>query len=234
MVVGNGMIAKAFCEYNCVNDILIFASGVSSSNLNLESEFTREYTMVKKYLQAYPEKLFIYFSSCSIEFPDLKDTKYNIHKLNVEKLIQATSDNYIIFRLPNVIDKGGNPNTVINFLFDSIKEDKEFSLWKYATRNIVDIEDVVKIIQYVIENNLYRNDTVNVAYEKSILVEDLIQTIESLLNKKSLKSIINKGSDFKIDISKVSWIMKKLNMQQPSTEELLLKYKIHGTRVKND
>ena len=98
----------------------------------------------------------------------------------------------------------------------------------------MDIEDVVKIIQYVIENNLYRNDTVNVAYEKSILVEDLIQTIESLLNKKSLKSIINKGSDFKIDISKVSWIMKKLNMQQPSTEELLLKYKIHGTRVKND
>ena len=63
MVVGNGMIAKAFYEYNSVDDILIFASGVSSSNLNLESEFTREYTMVKKYLQAYPEKLFIYFSS---------------------------------------------------------------------------------------------------------------------------------------------------------------------------
>ncbi|EQB39192.1 hypothetical protein M947_08545 [Sulfurimonas hongkongensis] len=234
MVVGNGMIAKAFYEYNSVDDILIFASGVSSSNLNLESEFTREYSMVKNFLQEYPKKLFIYFSSCSIEFPDLKDTKYNIHKLSIEKLIQATSGNYIIFRLPNVIGKGGNPNTIINYLFDSIKEYKEFFLWKYATRNIVDIEDVVKIIQYVIENNLYRNDTVNIAYEKSILVEDLIQTIETLLNKKSLKSIINKGSDFKIDIAKVSWIMKETNMQQPSIESLILKYKIHELRVNND
>lgn len=234
MVVGNGMIAKAFYEYNCVDDILIFASGVSSSNLNLKSEFTREHKMVQKFLQEYPKKLFIYFSSCSIEFPDLKNTKYNLHKLNIEKLIQATANNYIIFRLPNVIGNGGNPNTVINFLFNSIKDDKEFSLWKYATRNIIDIEDAVKIIQYIIENNLYRNDTVNIAYEKSILVKDLIQTIESLLNKKSLKSIVNKGSDFKIDITKVSWIMEKLNMQQPSTEELILKYKIHETRVKND
>ena len=65
MVVGNGMIAKAFYEYNSVDDILIFASGVSSSHLNLESEFTREYTMVKKSLQAYPEKLFISFSTFS-------------------------------------------------------------------------------------------------------------------------------------------------------------------------
>jgi len=47
MVIGNGMIAKAFSQYKNNPKVLLFASGVSRSNEKEEASFLREKELIK-------------------------------------------------------------------------------------------------------------------------------------------------------------------------------------------
>jgi len=80
MIVGNGMIATKFKRYEDQDDVLIFASGVSNSSETKDISFLRELEMVKSCLDNFSDKRFIYFSSCSLEDIELKNTPYHLHK----------------------------------------------------------------------------------------------------------------------------------------------------------
>ena len=47
MIIGNGLLAKAFIEYKNNDEIVIFASGVSNSLEEKQSEFKRETDLLK-------------------------------------------------------------------------------------------------------------------------------------------------------------------------------------------
>jgi len=220
------MLASMFIDYKNSNNIIIFASGVSNSSETREKEFLREKTLVENTLKNYRDKLFIYFSSCSLDDPQLSNTPYHIHKRNMEQLIKEISNYYIIFRVPNIIGRGGNKNTIINFLFNKIKQEEVFDLWINATRNIVDIEDLYKIVSYIINNRVFKNIILNIAYEYNYKVEDIVHAIENILNKKAKYNIINKGADLKIDIQKTLPILNELKIVQPTIETLIKKYKV--------
>lgn len=226
MIIGDGMLASMFIDYKNNNNIIIFASGVSNSSETREKEFLREKTLVENTLKNYRDKLFIYFSSCSLDDPQLSNTPYHIHKRNMEQLIKEISNYYIIFRVPNIIGRGGNKNTIINFLFNKIKQEEVFDLWINATRNIVDIEDLYKIVSYIINNRVFKNIILNIAYEYNYKVEDIVHAIENILNKKAKYNIINKGADLKIDIQKTLPILNELKIVQPTIETLIKKYKV--------
>ena len=226
MIIGDGMLASMFIDYKNSNNIIIFASGVSNSSETREKEFLREKTLVENTLKNYRDKLFIYFSSCSLDDPQLSNTPYHIHKRNMEQLIKEISNYYIIFRVPNIIGRGGNKNTIINFLFNKIKQEEVFDLWINATRNIVDIEDLYKIVSYIINNRVFKNIILNIAYEYNYKVEDIVHAIENILNKKAKYNIINKGADLKIDIQKTLPILNELKIVQPTIETLIKKYKV--------
>ena len=66
MIIGNGLLAQAFSEYNNNDEILIFASGVSNSLEEKESEFDREAKLLKSVITNYPDKTMVYFSTCSV------------------------------------------------------------------------------------------------------------------------------------------------------------------------
>ena len=150
MIVGNGMIAKKFKKYKDKGNVLIFASGVSNSNETRCTNFSKELKMVKHALKNFNDKQFIYFSSCSLEDMELNHTPYHLHKKNIEILIQQMSPNYLVFRLPNIIGSQGNSETLVNYFINKIKSNKEFEVWKNATRNIVAIDDFYKIASYII------------------------------------------------------------------------------------
>jgi len=226
LIIGDGMLASMFIDYKNSNNIIIFASGVSNSSETREKEFLREKTLVENTLKNYRDKLFIYFSSCSLDDPQLSNTPYHIHKRNMEQLIKEISNYYIIFRVPNIIGRGGNKNTIINFLFNKIKQEEVFDLWINATRNIVDIEDLYKIVSYIINNRVFKNIILNIAYEYNYKVEDIVHAIENILNKKAKYNIINKGADLKIDIQKTLPILNELKIVQPTIETLIKKYKV--------
>jgi len=105
MIVGNGDVAGAIDDRL---DILFFASGVSNSREERESEYKRE----KDLLLSQPkDKHMVYFGSLCIFY---SDTRYAKHKREMEELVKANFPNYTIIRLGN-ITWGDNPHTIINF-----------------------------------------------------------------------------------------------------------------------
>ena len=65
MIVGNGLIASLFYDVDR-EDVIFFASGVSNSLETELSEFQREEDLIRETFTQNPDKLFAYFSTCSI------------------------------------------------------------------------------------------------------------------------------------------------------------------------
>ena len=143
MIIGSGLIATTFMPiYRDNHNVCIFASGVSNSKCIDPKEFKRERQLLMKSLRQYIDKnTFIYFSTCSISDPNTVNSMYVKHKLEMESLV-SFHPGYLVFRLPQVVGYGGNIHNLLNFLFTSIKTEKKFQLWKNASRNILDVEDI--------------------------------------------------------------------------------------------
>ena len=108
MVEGSGLLANTFRSFKDNSDVIIFASGVSNSGCIDSVQFKRELNLVSKYKTS--KKLFVYFSTSSIEDPFLKGSLYIKHKLEIEFYIKANFQRYLIVRLPNVVGKTKNQN----------------------------------------------------------------------------------------------------------------------------
>ena len=70
MIVGNGLIAKAFDNFKD-DKVIIFASGVSNSLEQRKQEFDRE-NILSNVINENPEKI-VYFSTCY--FNDIRKKK---------------------------------------------------------------------------------------------------------------------------------------------------------------
>lgn len=65
MIVGDGLIASLFTSHDKEN-VIFFASGVSNSLETKEEEFLREENLIRNTIKNNPNKIFLYFSTCSI------------------------------------------------------------------------------------------------------------------------------------------------------------------------
>lgn len=196
MVVGNGLVAKAFSAYEENDDVVIFASGVSNSKESDDTAFEKEIGLVKEVVHNYPEKIFVYFSTTSIDDKSLQDKKYVQHKLYIESLIAETCSRYYIFRISNIVGRTGNPNTIINFFTRHIQDGEPFAIWENAYRNIIDIDDVFRIGSAIIDNGLHANSIINIAYPHNIAVTEIVATIESFLGKKGIYTRASFGENY--------------------------------------
>jgi hypothetical protein len=95
------------------------------------------------------------FTKNSIEFmadPDPYDDNFGFGILliwdicNNDKLLYNLKEikYYYIFRLGHVAGGSAQPSTILSFLYKAIKDGTSFNLWKHASRNIIDIDDVSK------------------------------------------------------------------------------------------
>ncbi|MGV6987523.1 NAD-dependent epimerase/dehydratase family protein [Testudinibacter sp. P80/BLE/0925] len=150
MIIGRGMLAKAFNSYVSTEDVIIFASGVSNSNEENSSSFTRERELLRHTIRNNPASLIVYFSTCSIYDSTLQNSKYVLHKLLMELILQDECDRYLIFRLPQVAGRTKSP-TIINFIYNKINNGEEFSVFSKSKRNIIDVDDVFKIVDYILK-----------------------------------------------------------------------------------
>jgi nucleoside-diphosphate-sugar epimerase len=200
MIIGKGLLAKAFNHYLNDDSILIFASGVSNSKETDSKEFNREKELLEKSINLNKSKLFVYFSTCSIEDLSQRTSFYIKHKINMENIVKNKCSNYHIFRLPQVVGISKSP-TIINFFVDSICNNKSLIIYEKATRNLISVEDVFKISKIIIENKYYLNSTINIATPFNIPVIKIANILGKLLNKQINCEIINLGIEQKIDIS---------------------------------
>ncbi|CAN5470935.1 hypothetical protein BH10BAC2_BH10BAC2_23970 [soil metagenome] len=213
MVIGKGLVANAFNRYNDDDRYLVFASGVSNSANKDELHFQREAILLAEALQKNKEKIFIYFSTCSLYDPSLTGIPYVKHKLAMEKMINEQHGHYHIFRISNLAGKTNNPHTVVNFFFQHIASGTTFHIWKHAARNIIDIDDAVIICDHIISNDLFVNETINIANPYNYSVAFIIETMEEILCKKGVYDVIEKSSIPEINTEAISSVIDLLNIQ---------------------
>lgn len=199
MVIGNGLIAKAFNHFKSDKQVVIFASGVSNSKEKDASQFEKEMDLIRDNCIQFPNAHFVYFSTTSIEDPSVWNNGYVKHKLIVESYIASNCPSYHIFRLSNVVGNTDNPNTIFNFFSRKIIYGEPFILWKGAFRNLIDINDVNRICTTLINNRSHCNQIINVAYPESIAVTEIITVLEKSLSNKAKYELVNLGDFYTID-----------------------------------
>lgn len=213
MVVGGGLMAQAFQRYKNNNSTIIFASGVSSSKSCTEHDCAREEKLLRNVLGESGDKtLFVYFSSCSIASSKLTDDTYHSHKKKMEGIIRSNVKRHIIFRLPNVVGRTVNLDTLFYYLVDKVKAQKEFDLWSGAKRNVIDIDDVVRIVNYIIDNGVFVNETINIANLNDVTVDDIVSEISKHLGVDAKYSMIEYNDNYYIDTVKIEPIIKQLGL----------------------
>ncbi|MDH1881994.1 MULTISPECIES: NAD-dependent epimerase/dehydratase family protein [Empedobacter] len=203
MIIGRGLIANLFTEID-LDEVVFFASGVSNSSETRKEEFLREQNLVEQTLVNNPEKLFIYFSTCSIYDSSKYNSLYVLHKLHIEEIIKQKAKHFLVLRVSNAVGRGGNPNLLMNYLSRQILNDQELVVHQHATRNLIDVEDVKKItLKYI---NLKKwNKIVNVAYSENFNIPEIIQALEKNYAQFAKKIIENKGEHYSIDIHELDY-----------------------------
>jgi nucleoside-diphosphate-sugar epimerase len=202
VIKGRGMLAKAFASYNEQRNIIIFAQGVSNSQEKDEANFKRESNILQSALNENKEKLIVYFGTCSVDDPSSKSSPYVVHKLKMEKLVQESGLDYYIFRLPQVVGRTTSP-TLIHYLSMKIRDGEFFNVWKNSTRNLIDVEDCYKICSYLIDNDIFKNTTINVATNSSVGIIDIVKEIEGFLQKQAIYNVVDKGDAYPINIARI-------------------------------
>lgn len=210
MVIGNGMIAKRFESYRNNNQFVVFASGVSNSKNTNDDDYKRESELLQNTIHHNQGKTLLYFSTCSIYDPEENKSKYVVHKKTIEKLIIANQPNYYLFRVSNAVGVSQNPNTVLNFFIYHIRNKINFDLWYQATRNLIDIEDIYQVVHFIVKQNLYPNQVINIANPTNYKVADIVAAIENYWKIKANYSRIKKGCSFDIDISLIAPLIQQI------------------------
>lgn len=142
-IVGNGDIGTAIKESGIDrNDVIFFCSGVSNSKETDKKQFQREYRLL---LEQDRDLHLVYFSTLSVYYGD---SDYVNHKKNMETCIKKMFNKYTIVRIGN-ITFGSNPNTLINFITNKLKNKEDFEVQK-VYRHLVDKHELIhwlKLIQ---------------------------------------------------------------------------------------
>jgi nucleoside-diphosphate-sugar epimerase len=211
MIVGKGMIARAFHTYNDSSEVIIFASGVSNSLGNEYSHFNREKELLEETIEKHSDCVLVYFGTCSVSDPELSHCPYVEHKINMENIIQKNCKHYYIFRLSQVVGKTNSP-TLVNFLVNKIETRSLFSIWGHSTRNLIDVDDVFKIVDYFIQNKIFTNQITNIAAPLSLSILDIVAIIEELSGHKGFYEIEDRGGHYDIDINKISSYLNEIGI----------------------
>ena len=198
MIIGNGLIANLFRE-NDRENVVFFASGVSNSLETDKSAFLREENLIRKTIKENPNKIFIYFSTCSIYDSSKNGSSYVNHKLKMEQIVEELANQFLILRVSNAVGKGGNPNLLMNYLVNAFHQEKEITVHTLATRNLIDADDVKNITLKFINENSF-NKIINVAYLENFSPIQILEILEKHFNKTAKTYLVKSGQSYLISI----------------------------------
>ena len=213
MIIGNGMLANAFKSSDAIEKgVCIFASGVSNSHCNDVREFNREAELLQNKLASHNDPAaFVYFGTCSVYDPISQLQPYVLHKLEMEKLVQGHPFGLIV-RLPQVAGPHASPHTLLAKLCESIRLGRIINVWENASRNIIDVTDVIKIVSSWISISDRTKKVINVANPISYSIKTIINSAEAVLGCKAVLNMVPIGAIYGIDISVIEPLIKNLEI----------------------
>lgn len=202
MIIGSGFIANSFAKYYSDHSgICIYAAGVANSQSVNFDEFERDRVRLDLALKAYGKlEKFIYISTCSAGDP-LASSMYIEQKRMFEGMV-LQCPNSLIIRLPQLAGHSNNPHTLLNYFKNKISNKEIFAVQKNALRNILDIEDVVKIALQILEkqNALNGVSILNIANPISVAPLEIVKIFEKLLGIIANYEIMDSGMPYEIDV----------------------------------
>lgn len=198
MIIGRGLIATSLEKLN-TEGIVYFASGVSNSLETKNSEFERELSLLTESIHHHKDCRLVYFSTLSVNDQSKKDSPYVLHKLKMEDFIRENSQDYLILRIGNIVGKGGNPNTLFNFLKSRISGGLPFVLHKKAKRTLVDIDDIPQFFNS--ECRHLSNQTIDFSYPYHYSLNEIIEAMQKKLGQKAIYEENDEGDFYTVDFS---------------------------------
>lgn len=211
MIVGRGLLAQAFGpQFADDPGVIMFASGVSNSLETRDEEFAREATLLRELLDG-DVKRFVYFGSCGATAPESELTPYMRHKRAMESLVLAAPHG-LVLRLPQVVGHTGNSHTLTNFLRNHIVSGEHFTVWARAERNLIDIDDIVKIGSCLARELPPGASAVSIAAAHSLPMPRIIEIFERVLGRTARCSYIEQGAPMTIDTRMVESLAPKLGI----------------------
>ena len=214
-IIGSGFLSSKFLKYEkLINklNICIYAAGVSNSLNNNRKELNKDFNRLKNFRNFIGERKIIYISTCSIYDPNRNKSSYVKNKLKIEKFIRNNFKNYMIIRFPELVGSSSNKNTLINFFYNNILSTKKFTAFVKAKRNLLDVEDAIKLTFFFIKKRKFNEINIaNIKYYNSLVIIKNIETICKIAgtyskNKKDL-------TIWKINNSVNNNILRKLKLK---------------------
>lgn len=197
-IIGSGFIATRF-KKNVKNykryNVAIYASGISNSLEKNKNNLKKEINKIWKFLKSNTKQI-IYISTYSVLDKSRKNKPYVKNKIKIENIIKRSAKSYLIIRLPEIIGKSKNPNTLTNFFFKKIYNNKFFFLFENTKRNILDVDDAINKSTKLIKKYYKKQKTVNLLNKTFYKPEEIVKTFEKILQKKALykKKKLSKNS----------------------------------------
>ena len=191
-VYGKGFIAFNLKKIKLPKKIFIYAAGISNSNSKNIKDYKREIAQIKKFVKKINNKIFFYIISLSVENKKLKNDKYIKNKIKIEKIVKKIFKKYLIIRLPQIVGINNNKHTLTNSFYNNILKNKQLIIWKGSVRNLIDIDDIKKILKKYFNSKYKPCSTINIFNPYSVDVVYLVRIFEYLLNKRAKFKLINK------------------------------------------
>jgi nucleoside-diphosphate-sugar epimerase len=223
VIIGSGLLARAFSlRFRDDPEVIVFASGVSNSLETRITEFQRERDLLRTALAASASRL-VYFGSCAVGNLAEPPSPYLAHKRAMEEMV-LESGHGLVFRLPQVVGRTDNPSTLGNFIYDCISTGRPFTVWRNAERNLIDVEDVARISQVLMERSI--REPVSIAAPASIGMPDLVAIFERVLGREANISMVEKGTRMIIDTRVANQVARELSIDLGNeyTEKVVRKY----------
>ena len=194
-IIGSGFIASGFKKHlNFIkkNNIIIYAAGISNSLEVRRKKLNIEISRLKKFIQDNKKKL-VYISTYSVNDNSRKNKLYVKNKIKIEKIIKSNINDYIIIRLPEIIGKSKNPNTLTNFFYNNLIKNKPFKVFKNSRRNLLDIDDAIKNCLKIIKINKKKNKIINLLNRRFYTPLQIVSSFEKILKKKVFMNLMTQS-----------------------------------------
>ena len=153
---------------------------------------------------------------------------YGLTKMLSEQALYSQTTNFINIRLPGVLceplqKKFNRP--WLNNVFNQMKKNKNIFVYnaKGKFNNVIDTDEIVKFIDFLIKKDITIRDTFNFVSLKPIILKDIFNIAKKKLNSKSKFIEIKdyEKSSFYISTKKLE---QDLQYKTQSTKNIVVKY----------
>ena len=144
----------------------------------------------------------------------------------MELLIQDNAKRYVIYRVPQLVSNNGNPNNLVNYLKNKIRNEEVVTVYEGVYRSLLDIEDLAKLVDITADK--IEKGFMNISGVEAIKVINICEIIALILDKPLHLQVQSKDEDSGWIGKNSSLIDSSINLlaidQGDYTKNLIKKY----------